>query len=525
MNKTVSANISGFIFNIEEEAYQRLLQYLKTIQSFYATSEGGQEIVDDIEARIAELFQERLHAGKQVITMKDIEEVIAIMGQPEEYATDFDDDEPRAHSSATGNSDSRQARRRIYRDADDAMVGGVCSGFSHYLGWDPLVLRILLVFAVIFAGTGLLIYIILWAIIPEAKTTAEKLHMKGEPVNVENISKTINEEMDNVKDSFKKFSSDTKEHTKKAGASLSDFFQKFFNGLGSFFEVIGKVLLKVFGVAFLAVGIMFFLGLFGTWFTVDNLVLGHEHLSWDIIDDLVFAGSGNLTLVAIGTVMFFLSISGMFFIAGLRMLLNVKNGIKPLFIVFIVFFITSIVLCMSGSFGMFRGNLNDAEVRSEISLDEIGSDTLYINVLSDEYFSDQIDFNDRDWLEMLRIDGDQVIIGNQVHMAFYPTDSAAAYVVEIEKEATGRNNSKAFENAGNISYISDLHGDTLDLAPILSFPYHDNWHSQSVDVKIHIPDGKTVCLSDNAGRIYWRSHLEGRCLTMKDGNWDELRNK
>lgn len=522
MNKTVSANISGFIFNIEEEAYQRLLKYLKTIQSFYATSEGGQEIVEDIEARIAELFQERLNEGKQVIAMKDIDEVIAIMGQPEEYANDFEDEEP-SSSASSGNNSTGNSSRRIYRDADDAMVGGVCSGFSHYLGWDPLVLRIILVAAMIFAGSGLLIYIVLWAIIPEAKTTAEKLQMKGETVNVENISKKINEEMDNVKDSFKKFSSDTQETTKKAGAGLSDFFQKFFNGLGSFFEVIGKVLLKVLGVGFLAAGIVFFIGLFGIWFAVDNLVLGYDHVTWNILDDLVFSGSGNLTLVAIGTVMFFLSISGMFFIGGIRMLLNVRTGTKPFFIVLFVFFVTSIVLSMSGAFGMFRGNLYDAEVVQEISLEEMTSDTLFVRVLSDEYFSDQIDYNDQDWMEMLRIDEDEVIVGNQVHMAFYPADSASAYMVEIEKEATGRNNSDAFENASNIAYTSQLHGDTLDLSAILAFPYHDNWHAQSVDVKIHIPDGKTVCLSDNAGRVYWRSHLEGRCLTMEDGEWRELK--
>jgi phage shock protein PspC (stress-responsive transcriptional regulator) len=520
MNKTVSANISGFIFNIEEEAYQRLLKYLKTIQSFYASSEGGQEIVDDIEARIAELFQERLNAGKQVIAMKDIEEVITIMGQPEDYATDFDDDE-HIHGSSSGGSSNNNKARRIYRDSDDAMVGGVCSGFSHYLGWDPLILRILLVGAIIFAGTGLIIYLVLWALIPEAKTTAEKLQMKGETVNVENISKKINEEMDNVKDSFKKFSSETQETTKQAGASLSDFFQKLFNGLGSFFEVIGKVLLKVLGVGFLAVGIMFFFGLFGLWFTVDNLVLGYDHITWDVLDDLVFSGSGNLTLVAIGTVMFFLSISGIFFIAGLRMLLNVRTGTKPFFIVLFVFFITSIALSMSGAFGVFRGNLYDAEVRDEIILDDIDSDTLYVQVLSDEYFADQLNYYDRNWLEMLRIEGDEIILGSKVCLGFYASDSAATYLVEIEKESTGRNHSDSFDNAKNISYSSKLHGDTLDLSAILSFPYHDNWHSQSVDIKVNVPEGKTVCLSDNAGRIYWRSHLEGSCLTMKDGEWED----
>jgi phage shock protein PspC (stress-responsive transcriptional regulator) len=185
MKKTVSITISGIIFNIEEDGYDVLRRYLDTISGYFTQSDGKDEIMADIEARIAELFQERMDDRKMVITAEDVEEVINVMGRPEEYVgedTEFG-------SSTAGEGYRRRGSRRVYRDMEGNLIGGVCSGIAHYFGWDPLWIRLIWALLAIGFGFGFLLYIILWIIIPEAKSTSEKLEMTGEAVNVENIKK------------------------------------------------------------------------------------------------------------------------------------------------------------------------------------------------------------------------------------------------------------------------------------------------------------------------------------------------
>jgi len=183
MKKTISINISGIIFNIEEDAYDVLKKYLDTISGYFTDSDGKQEIMTDIETRIAELFQARLNDGKNVVGMTDVEEVIDIMGRPEEYLNEED-----AAFTSSQNRTSR-AKRRVYRDVDRNLVGGVCAGVSHYFGWDPIWLRLIWGLSIAIFGVGIIPYIILWIIIPGAKSTSEKLEMMGEPVTVESIKK------------------------------------------------------------------------------------------------------------------------------------------------------------------------------------------------------------------------------------------------------------------------------------------------------------------------------------------------
>ena len=134
MNKTVTTNIGGFIFHIDDIAYEKLSQYLNTIKGYFKQSEGRDEIIGDIEARIAEMFREKTGNTKQVVTMKDVDEVIAVMGQPEAFAGEGDAQSSFSESatSASEPSSARKGRRRIFRDPDEKILGGVCSGISAY---------------------------------------------------------------------------------------------------------------------------------------------------------------------------------------------------------------------------------------------------------------------------------------------------------------------------------------------------------------------------------------------------------
>jgi len=205
MNKVLNINLGGYPFTIDDDAFEHLENYLETIHQHFKKSEGYDEITSDIEARMAELFQEQLN-GRSIVTVRDVESCIAIMGTPEEFGADAMEDEDfyekaQSHAHTHSHADSKQTNyktgRRLFRDSDDMTVGGVCSGIAAYFGVeDPLWVRLLFVLG-FFSGTiGLWVYLILWAIIPEAKNAGDKLAMRGEPINVSNIGKIIEDEID-----------------------------------------------------------------------------------------------------------------------------------------------------------------------------------------------------------------------------------------------------------------------------------------------------------------------------------------
>jgi len=135
MKKTITINISGVIFNIEEDAYEILRGYLDRLSRNFTDSEGREEIMGDIEARIAELFQERLGDRKEVVSDQDVQQVMVTMGKPEDFNAESEGTESQGHSSYSESASSN--KRRIYRDTEKNVIGGVCAGISHYFGWDP----------------------------------------------------------------------------------------------------------------------------------------------------------------------------------------------------------------------------------------------------------------------------------------------------------------------------------------------------------------------------------------------------
>jgi len=194
MKQTYSINLSGLVFNIDDDAYFELKRYLEQIENHFANEDEGHEIMTDIEARIAELLQERMKGAKQVVAMKDIQEIMGILGDPEEIG-EQENDSGGKKKMKFGPS----GQRRIYRDPDNRILGGVCSGMGAYWQIEPWIFRVIFLIAII-GFVGPIIYLILWIVIPEARTAAQKLEMKGEPVNISNIGKTVKEEFHNVKD-------------------------------------------------------------------------------------------------------------------------------------------------------------------------------------------------------------------------------------------------------------------------------------------------------------------------------------
>jgi len=191
MKITVSINLGGYSFNIDEDAYDELRRYLKNLELHFAQEESSSEIMSDIETRLSELFRAKMNAYKQVISIEDVKEVISILGTPE----DIEDNTSRS----AGEKFSTPGYHRMYRDPDKRMLGGVCAGMGAYWNLDPWLVRLIFVILALAGGIGIITYLILWVVLPEAKSTAQKIEMKGEPVNIHNIKESVRKEFDTVR--------------------------------------------------------------------------------------------------------------------------------------------------------------------------------------------------------------------------------------------------------------------------------------------------------------------------------------
>ena len=300
MKKTLTVNLNNTVYHIDEDAYESLQEYLNSLRNHFAEEEGADEILSDIEARIAELFKERLRFGMQIITLREVNEIITIMGHPEDFDRDMIDDETsetqfdsenKQYDEKKGtnieipiNENEIKAKRRLFRDGENRILGGVASGIGCYLNIDPVFIRVLFVILTFFWGTAILIYILLWICIPEARTAAQKPEMKGEPVTIENIKKAVKEEMDKAEVNL----SGIERKTDSFFTRLGDLLLCIIRGLlKALFLLVGGCLGFILLIILFSIGVSIFSFLFGN-FTVTtygttlppvvmNILTGIEH--------------------------------------------------------------------------------------------------------------------------------------------------------------------------------------------------------------------------------------------------------
>ncbi|MBN2350906.1 MAG: PspC domain-containing protein [Bacteroidales bacterium] len=252
MKQALKINLGGHSFFIDEDAYQFLKQYLDEINVYFSKEkDGAREIYEDIEARIAELLSERLKPGREVINFEDVTETIARLGKVEDFEwTEKSQDIPEEEDQK-----QRKSHRKLYRNTESSYLGGVAAGLGSYFDIDPLWIR-LIFFALLFAnGAGIIIYIILWIVLPPARTRAQRLQMKGKPVTISTIEKSVSEEFEKVKDSMGKIkNSQSYQRTKES-------FNEMGSALATFFKIIFQIFISIIGIAFLIIGIVILTGI------------------------------------------------------------------------------------------------------------------------------------------------------------------------------------------------------------------------------------------------------------------------
>lgn len=505
MKKTLTANISGTVFHIEEDAFEKLHRYLGIIRGQFTGTEGRDEIMADIEARIAELFQERLDGKRQVVSVDDVEHVISIMGQPEDYMDSSSEGENKANP-LPGNDPNwtysgGRKHRRLMRDTEDKWVGGVLSGVAAYFGFDPLILRLIYI-ALLFMGVGVLVYIILWIVVPPAETAADRLEMRGEPVTVDNLKKVFEEGAERVKTGASHVASEATDLGNRwssagAGPRKDQFSRTAARGVG----VIGKIIGIALIMAGIVAGMMLIAGLVGAGtLTYENLTGGGSGGYFEM-GGLFFASSGQAIWFVIASILLALIPLIALVLLGLRLVFNTKSPgwfTATLAGVWFVSLIIAMVL------GIRLGNdfKRSERVRSEVQMLQPAGQILYVNSMDheDDDRNWQVSFNNgnMEWdADLFRTSADSI------HGAWAQMDVKRSpdhnFHLIVERKAQARSLKSSMIRASNITYTVSQNDSLLELSPWLNFPKSDKIRAQRVRYIVQVPVGKAVHLGNNIG--------------------------
>lgn len=509
MNKTVTINISGIIFHIEEDAYDKLSKYLSTIKGYFSNADGGNEIMSDIEARIAEMLQGKTSAVKQVVLMSDVDYVMESMGKPEEFAGDSQDtnstaDKDTSYESASG----EPVKRRLYRDGDSKVLGGVCSGIGHYFDFDAVWLRIALLLLFFFAGTGFLLYLILWIAIPEAKTTAEKLAMKGEKADINNISKAVKEEAEQLKKRMEKYGKDFQNMNDKGAPRNAA--EKTVDFIGDVLMNIGKVLLKIIGVLMVIFGVIFFLGLFSSVFGMSFMTENVEGKEW--IDMLLLDGK-DFYLGLIGITIFFGTPIVMMIYGGVKLLFKIKYSNRWINLSAGIIWLIGFMMLLYVGIKTGSDFSKTAKVRENVNV--VPYQTLYLKMHETPVNYEELNVSDKDeeGEKNFRINhrDHDYMIGNS-HGTKYLLGHAQLNIIKsqtdkidlvIVKEAKGHDKRGATERAKNILYSVSQKDSVLEFDNLFRIANADKFRAQDLSIILKLPVGKIVYLDKSLANVMY----------------------
>ena len=491
MNKTVNINLAGIFFHIDEDAYAKLQRYLEAIKRSFTDSQGRSEIIADIEARISELFNERVDNDKQVVGVKIVDEVITIMGQPEDYLVDDEifEDEPKSWDR------TRKSSKKLFRDTDNSYIGGVSSGLGHYLGIDAVWVRLLwILLAIGSGGTFIFIYILFWILVPEALTTSEKLTMTGEPVNISNIEKKIKDGFESVSETV----SDTVKNINlpRQGERIKSSSKSFFDTLGDVIMFFLKVFAKFIGIIMIITGAATLIGLVIALLTTG--IADAIHVPGFDFAEAAMSSSAPiwlislLTLFAVGVPFFIL------FYLGLKILVNNLKSIGTIAKLSLLglWLISIISLAVLGIRQMAEHAM-DASVTNQKELMITSADTLNIKMASNSSYTKRFGRYSSEPFRLIYDENDEkMIYSSDVRLIVRSTKDSVASI-GIEKIADARTYQEARELADRINYSYELNGDTLLLDSYLTTALDNKYHDQKVELTLYLPEGTIVYVDNN----------------------------
>jgi len=493
MDKTININIAGTLFQIDDEAFRILRDYLQAINNRFRNVQGGHETVEDIESRIAEIFQsQRGLAG--VITKENVEAMISIIGKPE----DFDQNEPEQEQKVY-----TAQRKRMYRNPDDKIIGGVCSGLGAYLETDPVLFRILFVLFTAFFGVGFFIYIVLWIALPEANTDVRKREMFG---NAYHSAISMTKQTDGPYNSTSEQYSASYNNTSKIGNAFNEVFR----AIGRVCYIIFRIFMIIIGVLLVMTGFLAILTLLMIFvfklpwaFTTDafdsTLVYLPDFLNY-IVNPSVAPWIIALTLMAI--ILPLLA----FIYWGVKMIFwfKAKDGIVSL-----AGFVLWVMVIAALTIILFNEGISFSETARTASQTVYPNppDTLYVltdKKVADLKFDKKFSVPDDDYTVFLVDSTRNMYISPDLQLRITDKDNAK---VEIRKRSSGRTREDAIRKSESLVYNYRMSHDTLYLDEYFTIPEGNKWTADNLRINLFVPE-KTVLYFDSSTEKLFHNVIE-----------------
>ena len=483
MNKTLNINLAGLIFHIDEDAFNRLEQYLNILKRQFSNTDGGNEIISDIETRIAELFREQTSDSKEVINMADVEQVIGIMGEPEDYL-DAEEETVPPESELRG-------ARRIFRDPENRIIGGVSSGLAAYFNIDPLWIRLLFV-VLFFSGPGILIYIIMWIVVPKANTTAEKLRMRGEPVNISNIQRSIRDEMRGVEDSARNFSKKAANYDySRSAKGVGGFFSDLGNFLLDAIRLIFNFLFKLIGIVFLAAGFVLLFAIVMSLFVGTVDVAGTEYGISHFFEfmHLVTENGSHYNYLMVSIVLSTIAPLFLLIYFGIRILFDLDplNGPTKSALAIITF--VGLVNLVVASVRIGLQFQDHGRVENKIALS--GHQQYYLQMNQDSISIKYAEDYDANWIIY-----ENIHTFNNVDVDIRQTEQELPYLL-IRTESSGESRKDARNRAEEIHYEVVVEDSVIKIPSYFAIPINAKFRGQWIYVNLYLPEGYSVYFDES----------------------------
>lgn len=474
MKKTISIHLMGMNFLVEENAYDLIENYLKRLKSSFEHSKDQQEICDDVELRIAELASEKVSDKKHVVTFEEMKEILDTLGNPE----DFEGSKGTSEKSSTDKKESQaefKKSRRLFRDSENKTIAGVCSGLAAYFDIDVIIVRIIFVLFFFVGGFIIPIYLLLWVVVPQARTNADRLKMHGKPVNIETLKEELKDATHNFKKSAKGFEREMKNKRSPTRQRM--------NEVGHLFSKIGGVFLWIVGGVGLFTVLAIAFGNMEAQINEDSMLTLHQIRTFFLID-----GSNSIYLWT-GFVLLSLSILTSIILTGTVLFFNLRSiWLKRTFSFLSLLAFIGIVL------GIYQGARLANEFRVEGKTTQtkgiVSDSLLFLNVIkkNEDKQGDQVIFKWND--SQVELKGRQVIAsGIEVAYGISPDTN---FHISQTFSARGKSSKSAIRKASNIVFEPQISDNKIQVPSVFRYPKKDKFRNQSVTLKILIPIGKRV---------------------------------
>lgn len=529
MKKAMQISLGGMYFHIDEDAYNLLQDYTNSLREYFSKEgESSKEIIDDIEQRMAELLNERISEKKQVINMDDINHAIKTLGKIEDF--EFEKPENGEGSKSEYQTFTRKTSRRLYRDPDSSIFGGVCSGLAAYFNVDPWVVRIIFIimlfinviippFISLF-GFGILLYIILWIVIPKARTTAQKLQMRGEPVTVQNIKRSFNDEYQKVKSGIEGFSKS--EGYKKT----RDAAEEVLHVIGRIILVFLKIIVYFIGIVFLIAGILLLAGV-GTalfsrfhWFGPFNWHLPNIFIP-DISDFFVNPATASVVAACLIILIAIPVIS--LIVWGIKLLLNVRGSNKVLQAMAVTVWVIALIVLIALVFTEGEAFAFEASGSSTEVIDPSGSSTLYLELKDrTDYMEGITIYSLFDYDIYYDKDEDKILGEPELRIEENDNDQIELFIRKSMRNIGMRD---ADQNLEEIEYEMELKDSILVFNRFFSMDDDYKWRFPEVELILKIPENQKIYVTDGMEEIlgdvwvensYGSWELPGKTWIMSD---------